>query len=421
MKGTACPHLGLESSGQQPLPQPSHLYHCFASQHAEPVGIVHQGTFCLTPDHARCLRFASDEPQVAWPDEGAAGLSPLANRAVESSQDAQGATPRRSRRPTLIEVVIFSQALAIALAMGFVLFSIGYRSWVVYGGGHDWIAGATWGVIAAELRAGDTQPVQPGPSPTALPYKTLVPTFTPGPAITGPAPSVLANHSTATPSPTRTATRTPRPTLTPQPERILPTPTRTPGPTRVLPTPTRTPGPTRVLPTPTATPALRPMQASVPPTRLVIPEIKLDSPVEPVGFATVKSRNATKAVWESPADAIGFHDGSAYPGQGGNIVMNGHRDIQGAVFWRLPRVEVGDEIDLYVNDEVYSYHVTELIELQYTGASEEEKAEHLRLMSAMSQERLTLITCTPPVLATHRLYVIAEPPSEAARDRQQVW
>ena len=74
-----------------------------------------------------------------------------------------------------------------------------------------------------------------------------------------------------------------------------------------------------------------------------------------------------------------------------------------------------------MGDEIFAYRITEVKKVRYTGASDEEKAEHLRLMNAMSQERLTLITCTPAVLATHRLYVIAEPPNEAARDKQQVW
>jgi sortase A len=100
----------------------------------------------------------------------------------------------------------------------------------------------------------------------------------------------------------------------------------------------------------------------------------------------------------------------------GNTVINGHRDILGSVFRHLDRVDVGDEIMLYVNDVAYPYEVTEILVVPETFASAEQRAENLRLISYMPEERLTLITCTPVGLATHRLLVIARPPEEAVPD-----
>jgi sortase A len=157
--------------------------------------------------------------------------------------------------------------------------------------------------------------------------------------------------------------------------------------------------------------------AESPPERLVIEDIELDTSVEPVGYKAVKKGGKTAYIWDTPSRVAGFHEGSSYPGHPGNVVINGHRDIRGAVFFRLTQVEMGDEIDLYVGDVIYRYLVTERRRVPYTGASDEDRAEHLRLMGQWPTERLTLITCTPVILATHRLYIIAEPLEEPDRDR----
>ena len=350
MKRKTCPYLGLESGSQEALPQPSHLHRCLAAQRPELVGIVQQAGVCLTPDYGRCPRLSSEGFAAAGADKVLPAPRPQEGQNPENKQRGKVGSPKKRRRPSIFEVIILVQFLAITLAMAFVLFSVGYRSWVTYAGGSDWIAGATWGLIAEEVQIEGVGPARASLSPTAqqlasgtLPLKTLVPTFTP----IGVIPTRAA---TSTPKPTRPApTRTPRPTLlpptptrTPQPTLPPLTPTWTPAPTRLPRTPTWTPAPTRLPPTPTIPPTPERLQANSPPTRLVIPGIKLDTPVETVGYKMVKSSGKTKAIWDTPEDTVGFHDTSSYPGQGGNIVMNGHRDIQGAVFWRLTRVEVGD-------------------------------------------------------------------------------
>jgi sortase A len=108
-------------------------------------------------------------------------------------------------------------------------------------------------------------------------------------------------------------------------------------------------------------------------------------------------------------NAGGFHHTSAYPGNPGNTVINGHRDIHAAVFRDLDQVEVGDPVRLYVDEVLYPYVATEILIVPETFASAEQRAENLRLIGYMPEERLTLITCTPVGLATHRLLVIARP------------
>ena len=175
-------------------------------------------------------------------------------------------------------------------------------------------------------------------------------------------------------------------------------PTATPGP------PTPIPEPTLPMPSPIARPP-----ADSPPTRLVIPRIDLDILVLAVGIKTVQEGGKPKVVWADVPNAGGFHQTSAYPGHPGNTVINGHRDILGSVFRHLDRVEVGDDILLYVGDVAYPYRVTETLVVPEAFASAGQRAENLRLIGYMPEERLTLVTCTPLGLATHRLLVIAKP------------
>jgi len=163
-----------------------------------------------------------------------------------------------------------------------------------------------------------------------------------------------------------------------------------------------------------AAPLRAPAQSA--PTRLLIPAIQLDIPVRTVGTRTVRRGSATMLIWDDVADAGAFHNTSAYPGQGGNIVINGHRDILGAVFRHLDRVQVGDEVVVYVGDAAYPYTVTEIVVVPETFASAQQRAENLKYIGATTEERLTLVTCTPVGLATHRLLVIAEPPASASAE-----
>jgi len=193
------------------------------------------------------------------------------------------------------------------------------------------------------------------------------------------------------------------PSPTPIPPTMVPAPTAAELSTPVV---SPTPEPEPVVPTPT--PVVRP-PASSPPTRLVIPKIGVDIPVVPVGIKTVNEGGNSKVVWADVPNAGGFHQSSAYPGYPGNTVINGHRDILGSVFRHLDQLDVGDEIVLYVADVAYRYDVAETLVLPETFASAEQRAENLQYIGYIPEERLTLVTCTPVGLATHRLLVIARP------------
>ncbi len=126
------------------------------------------------------------------------------------------------------------------------------------------------------------------------------------------------------------------------------------------------------------------------PNRLRIPAMFLDSPVQEVKLDFGQ--------WQvSPMD-IGHHEGSGNPGQVGNVVLAGHRDINSALFRDLDRLKPGD--DVYVSNSLAEYHYI-VLESMVVGP------DHTEVMDPTPDRRLTLITCTPIGIDTQRLVVIA--------------
>jgi sortase A len=176
-------------------------------------------------------------------------------------------------------------------------------------------------------------------------------------------------------------------------------------------------------PTPVATTGLPPFQAPLeigvplsppppagdPPTRIVSPKIKLDSIIVPVGWKVVRDGGRSVNVWDVADFAAGWHKGSAYPGNVGNVVVSGHHNIKGEVFRYVVDLEVGDEVDLYVQNQRYPYRVAEKHILREKGMPEEVRAANARWISQTTDERLTLVTCWPYSNNTHRVIVVARP------------
>jgi LPXTG-site transpeptidase (sortase) family protein len=380
-----CPYLGLEGNREQALLLASSHHRCYEGDQPERVGVAHQAECCLTAYYGGCARLevhsripgaapaihsgrsqaggqaASSSRQMSRPPSRSAKASSADSaehiawiRPSIRRPELQAAIPtpatkhRHSVTPT--EITILSLGLSIVFACLFIGYAIFYRLQV----------GPGMGVPTVVAGGVDLTPVD------ALP--TLVPTFTPMPS-----PTV----------PSLTVDTIPLGPPTPIPEPTLPVP----------PPPVRIP-------------------ADSPPTRLVIPRLGLDIPVLPVGVKTIHAGGKAKVVWADVPNAGGFHQTSAYPGHPGNTVINGHRDILGAVFRHLDRLEAGDEIILYVGDMAYPYYVSETLVVPETFASAAQRAESLRLIGYMPEERLTLVTCTPIGLATHRLLVIAKPPNQ---------
>jgi len=101
------------------------------------------------------------------------------------------------------------------------------------------------------------------------------------------------------------------------------------------------------------------------------------------------------------ADSLGHESGTGYIGENGNCVIAGHRNYTfGKFFNRLNEVEVNDLIYVDTADETYTYAVKEIKVVEPEDLSV--------LESTPDKETLTLYTCTPIYIATHRLVIIAE-------------
>lgn len=176
-------------------------------------------------------------------------------------------------------------------------------------------------------------------------------------------------------------------------EQVTPTvaPTATPsGPAPVV-APTPTPVIVQPKPAIPGGPLVADNTSSIVARRLVIPRLGIDSPVKEV--------TVDLGTWQVADFAVGHHLGTANPGQVGNMVLAGHRDIRGSVFLRLNEMRVGDEFSVFTDNSVYRYLVINLSEVAPT---------QIEVMSPTPDATATLITCTPVGLATRRLIIKAK-------------
>lgn len=121
---------------------------------------------------------------------------------------------------------------------------------------------------------------------------------------------------------------------------------------------------------------------------LRIAEINLEEAVK---------EGSTKSVLSS---ALGHVEDTALPGQDGNCCIAGHRNyVFGKYFNRLDEIEIGDCIELETKNKIYKYEVTgiEIVE-----------PEEVSVLDYIEGYNLTLITCTPFMVGTHRLIVRAK-------------
>ncbi|MDQ2808877.1 MAG: sortase [Chloroflexota bacterium] len=128
-------------------------------------------------------------------------------------------------------------------------------------------------------------------------------------------------------------------------------------------------------------------------TEIRIPKISLDARVREVQV------QLDSWEWEVADFMAGHHSGTANPGDMGNVVIAGHRDIRGKVFYNLDKLKKGDDIYLYSGRGTYHYIVRKTLEV---------KPSSVEVMAPTTDARLTLITCTPVRFATRRLIIIAD-------------
>jgi LPXTG-site transpeptidase (sortase) family protein len=129
------------------------------------------------------------------------------------------------------------------------------------------------------------------------------------------------------------------------------------------------------------------------PTHISIPRIGVDVDITETGF--------TYAEWDVPRyTAAHYWPVSAFPGTPGNIIVAGHVGYRGIIFSQLPSVQTGDEVYLQVAGQDRRYIVREVLTLL---------PSETWVMAPTPSETLTLITCIPVGVYSHRLIVRAEP------------
>jgi len=103
---------------------------------------------------------------------------------------------------------------------------------------------------------------------------------------------------------------------------------------------------------------------------------------------------------------VAHAEGTSLPGEGGNIFIFSHSSENfyeavryNSIFYLLPKLELGDTITLYYNNNRFDYHVSEKKvvdpgDIKYLNANSE-------------KPQLTLMTCYPPGTNLKRFIVVA--------------
>ncbi|MFT3983521.1 MAG: class D sortase [Lachnospiraceae bacterium] len=120
---------------------------------------------------------------------------------------------------------------------------------------------------------------------------------------------------------------------------------------------------------------------------LRIPKIELEEAIREGSAAGVIS------------SALGHLEDTALPGQQGNCAIAGHRNyVFGRFFNRLNEIAPGDTIEIETLEAAYHYTVTESFIVE---------PEDTSVLEQMDGQNLTLITCTPLFIGSHRLIIRA--------------
>lgn len=121
--------------------------------------------------------------------------------------------------------------------------------------------------------------------------------------------------------------------------------------------------------------------------RILIPKIGVD--------VVMIEGTGTSDLREGP----GHWPETPFPGMGGNFVVSGHRTTYGAPFFKLNKLEVGDEIQLLLPYGAFVYSVTDTMIVQ---------PDQTEVVAQTGIEEVSLATCHPIYSARQRLVVKAK-------------
>lgn len=154
------------------------------------------------------------------------------------------------------------------------------------------------------------------------------------------------------------------------------------------------------------------LDVAPPDIRLIIPRINQNLPVVRVSSENLISQDwdaLEKDIQEKLKDGVIHYPGTSFPDDGGNTVITGHSSYfpwdPGRfkdVFALLSDVDKGDKIALYYKQKKYIYQISDK---KVVMPSE---IDILKQPGDLTQNKLTLITCTPVGTNLKRLVVIGD-------------
>lgn len=271
------------------------------------------------------------------------------------------------------------------------------KSWLI-GQDHYLVAGDVAPLPVATMNWMASVKLSATPWPTATPRPNTIPQLASSAAVTTSAPTI-----------------SPSPTVT----HILASTGTAVSVLRDAPLPTFAAAAT-VLPSPTATLAPAPAVASPPPpVKIRIPALDINRSIihlarESDGSTEMQTWNTKNLFRTGRKDLVGHSEGSAYPGEKGNMILVGHNQGNGysGVFARLKKLKPGRKVYV-VNSagETFAYEVKTKKKVKWQRENFGELTQHLSYLSPGGSERLTLVSCSGANVAPfpERIYVVAEP------------
>jgi sortase A len=121
-----------------------------------------------------------------------------------------------------------------------------------------------------------------------------------------------------------------------------------------------------------------------------------------IGIMKIPKLDLKVAIGEGVEDktlkhAVGHFEGTAMPGEKGNFAVAGHRSYTYSQYFnRLDELDIGDDIIVKTKNAEFTYKVYEKKVVEPTEVS---------VLDKTKDATVTLVTCTPIRVATHRLIV----------------
>lgn len=144
-------------------------------------------------------------------------------------------------------------------------------------------------------------------------------------------------------------------------------------------------------------------------TRLIVPAINQNIPVVGASSENLEKKDwgaLEKDIQNALKDGVVHYPGTSWPDQTGNTVITGHSSYfpwdPGRfkdVFALLHDVNVGDKIALYYKQHKYIYEISEKKVVM---------PDNIEPLKQTTDQRLTLITCTPVGTNLKRLIVVGK-------------